>query len=169
MKQHFPDVSTTIDLVALKLETLNRIPKDVFIRNYAPLIFDKDPLVFNLRWIAEVASSPAHEVIMVDNEDNVLCIIPPLRATTIRSVNLGPELSSELEIYGIQKPVKLNIAENRLIKTLNKLDLDISVTPELELRWRNLLIDCGFGEMIDQYSVEKSVQGEVDLDVWETF
>jgi hypothetical protein len=169
MTQINPDVSKSIDLDALKLETLNRIPKEVFIRNYAPLIFDTDPSVFNLRWVAEVASSPTHEVIMVDNLGNILSIIPPLRVTTLKNINLGPELSSELEVYGIQKSIKKNQSENRLINTLNKLDLHISVTPELELRWRKLLIECGFGEMIEQHSIAKTVVSEINLDVWETF
>lgn len=163
------DISKTIDIEALKKETLNKIPREVFIRNYAPLLFDPDPSVFNLRWVSEVASSPTHEVIMVDNVGNFLTFIPPLRATTLKSLNLGPELSSELEVYAIQKSVKKNQSENRLINTLSKLDLQISVTPELESRWRNLLIDCGFGELLEQYSAESLLPDDVDIDLWETF
>lgn len=151
MNTNHQDVSSMINVEELKYQTLNRIPKSVFISNYAPLLFDPDPSLFNIKWL-EVSSSPIHEVVMTDDNNNPLCLIPPLRESNLEETSNGRHLNTELDIYTRQRDTLKNIAENRLTEALSKVNLSIGVTEALSKRWLELLINCGFEQNIAAYN-----------------
>jgi hypothetical protein len=161
MNNTYQDVNSIIDIEELKYQTLNRIPKKVFINNYAPLLFDPNPLLFNMKWL-EVSSSPIHEVVMTDDNDKPICLIPPLRESNLEETSNSRYLNTEFDIYTRQRDTQKNISENRLMDALSKVNLSIGVTETLSKRWLDLLINCGFEQNIVAYNQDnKSSQNEM--------
>lgn len=167
MQKYIPDVSETIDLEEMKLSRLNRIPKQIFIQKYAPLFFSDDPSVFNLEWV-KVSGSIIHEVIMVDNNDEPLYLIPPLRTTKIQAADLGKPLNIAADIYGIRKQNAPQVAESRLLDAFKNLEYVAGVSTEIRDRWIAVFVDCGFVDNLKELDVDAASNTTVDNeDLWE--
>ena len=146
------DVHEGFDLNEIRMGIMNRIPKRILATAYLPLLFDDDPSVFNQKWITEVAGSPFHEVVMTDDADNTIMLIPPLRATTLAPTISGDEMLDSITIYGNTKDTLKNVAENRLTESLEKVNLSIGVSNTTNDSWRAILVECGFEEKLKEYS-----------------
>jgi hypothetical protein len=128
-------------------------------------MFSGDPGAFNSAWI-RVASSTTHEVLMVDDRGDVIYTIPPLRVSEIRSRDKGVELNKAVSLYDRRKHTAPGQANNELIDSLKKVDFTIGVTEELQQRWIDLFIFCGFEEEIKKYSM-KPVEVQSSVSLWE--
>lgn len=165
MSNNIPDVSSVIDINELKLATLNSIPKAVFIARYLPLLIAEEPNNFNARWVQEVSGSVLHEVIMRDDANGFICLIPPLAETILGNPDVGKHLSEEVVVYGLQRDSLKNIAENRLIDALGTPDYRIGLTVEISNRWADVVRLCGF-EIPASLTQQQSLQPSVSIE-WE--
>lgn len=75
-----------------------KLPEKLFKAKYLPLLFYKDPYIFNITWITEVSGSPHVRVYIIDDKDpdTVLFSIPPLREELMHSND--PNLMASLSL-----------------------------------------------------------------------
>lgn len=128
------------DLAKSITETTPRhIFESVFINNYLPLLLHQDPSVFNIAWVDGVAGSPHSEVYLTDaSGDNVVAIVPPLRAPTQQITSSS--LSNSLEL--IAQKIKLGGPEAKHAMSVDMTKLvvfDSGLTPEIENKWYELM------------------------------
>lgn len=165
MNNSYQDISKDIDLKELEILKFNRITKDIFVNNFLPLLLQEDTSEFTKRWI-EVSSSPFHKVVMTDNQDNPIFLIPPLAEVRLDTGNFDSKLPSALIEYGQTKDTYKNIAENKLGNELNKVKMEIGRTFETVTGWQELVIYCGAGDQLKSVSVIEKVEKPVTwLDV----
>lgn len=120
---------------------------ETFESKYVPLIFDKDPSLFNLRWVDEVSKNQYNEVVALDENNEVVYIIPPLRkpvkSTTDQSIaRLTNQAKLESQVHIIKATT---LMDNNLPKLVKFADARSS---EIEQRWSELLTNLGYGDVL---------------------
>ncbi len=147
-----------------------KIKESVFKKIYLPYLFYRDPYVFNIRWITEVAYSPHARVYITDdkNTDKILFSVPPLRADLLESndPNLLHSLNlikAEMSINGVRGS---RILEERLPMLIGVKPVDLKT---FEGEWKKILDRYGYTDKYLAKSEEEITNVELfgDLDEWE--
>lgn len=124
-----------------------KINEKLFVSVYLPLLFNEDPLAFNLKWINDVAMNPYLEVEVVDDNNKVLYLVPPLRSPLKTSLkrdipNLANYAIMEHRVHKLR-------AEMVLAENLPKLiQFETGITDENERRWQEIIIRNGYGDRL---------------------
>jgi len=134
-----------------------KIPEKLFKSKYLPLLFYKDPYVFNITWITEIAESPHVRVFVTDDKDpnKVLFSIPPLREDLLHSKDHNLMASLAL----IKAQINVN-GMGGMIELTNKLPTLIGIKPSdnkvYENEWRLILDRYGLSFFYDNDSDKKT-------------
>lgn len=146
--------------------SIKQLDEKTFVTRYLPLLFDKDPSLFNMLWLNHVAENPHVRVNIVDTKNNVLFSVPPLRASHSAKVveNIAFTLSNatnELEVKGAKGARDFSNLLPLLIR-FEKL-----VDPEHQEEWRQILIRYNLEDKlpkVDSVSVKKETLDFSDSD-----
>lgn len=72
----FDDICNTITS-----GSADRLSERLFVRKYLPLLMHSDPAAFNFAWLNEVCRSPHARVYIVNDANQIIYSIPPLRSS----------------------------------------------------------------------------------------
>jgi hypothetical protein len=90
---------------------------------------------------------------MVNDSNEVLCIIPPLRVSGIVEEFKNDVLTEAIHMY--EKTGKENGMPRQADRALDSLlkkeiKIDMSMTPEIVKRWRDVVILCGYEHLLTE-------------------
>jgi hypothetical protein len=162
------------DLTALSKEISN-FPKpmiriEAFKQIYLPLLFNPNPSLFNFRWINEVSMNPYLSVNILDTDNNIIHVVPPLR-TPIDSTKLT-RLNDVTNLAIAEQSVHKARGEIFLADTLPKMmQFKEARSEELKRQWDIFITELGFGDMIVNRvningikETNKEMIGNIDLE-----
>lgn len=130
------------------LESSSRkVTEQLLIERYLPLLFDPNPMVFNMAWIDEVAGCPHARVYITNYSNEVIGSVPPLRLAPISQVD--SKVPSTLNI--IQRHMSQNSAHGQalLLATLPQIiSMETQIGIDIQNEWKELLIKYGYQQFI---------------------
>ena len=120
---------------------------DNFTKNYLPLVFHKDPTVFNIKWLREVAMHQHLEVNVLDNDGSVAYVVPALRPSHVSQSttalnDMGTVAALESGTSG--KKAQLYIQS----KLPFLVTFDNSPCVDSSARWHAILTRHGYGDRL---------------------
>jgi len=114
------DLDYLNEIISNSVET---ILEEVFVNRYLPLIFNKDPQIFNLTWLNEVAKNPHVRVHVINRAKEVLYTVPPLRVSPLSNANsnLSKQLSF-IRAIGNTSAVRAQLMLDNNLSNIVKID-----------------------------------------------
>lgn len=114
------------------------LSEELFVKRYIPLLFDKDPSVFNLAWINEVAANPHVRVHISNSAGEIIFSVPPLRVSPI--TNNDPKLTQILDHIQLEINMRGIHGVNILNRELPRLiDVSTKAPEDFAMEWRAIL------------------------------
>ncbi len=130
------------------------------------LLYNSDPVVFNSRWISEVAYSPTARVRVIDTTGKTLFTVPPLVTPNKIHLTHSEELTSMIGRIHQMKDVNPPKANMLLAETLDDISASIAMPQDISYvdEWNNILIRYGYGDLIaDTATIANKVEESVVL------
>jgi len=154
------------EMLEIKVSRLNKISLSEFTTKYIPRILNNDES-FVTDWVSNVSAHPYREVLLYnDKNPSDYILIPPVADSHLKI--LSPDdiktINGNMHDYGRDKETFKGLAENSLAKGLKKINLIIGVSKEIEERWVDLLIKCGFEKEINLKALESKEEAPLDID-----
>lgn len=152
------------ELVVKPYKEITKLPEDIFVKVFLPFFSGEETLDSNpdilVRWIS-IAGNPSKEVQIVDNNSDVIFIVPALMDTScidFKNNGKGQALANILANYELHKGQLPVIGQNYLNGTIdNRLKTLIKNSESLstnEKRWNDIFIR--YGKIKDTTVVEES-------------
>lgn len=125
------------------------INERLFLSVYLPLLFSENPGDFNTRWVMEIANSPHTPVTIVDDNNQKVIVVPPLRAVASTSINKN--IDGLLELIKEKRNQSPILAERVLAANLPKfVNLEGGNTDTHKEEWKALLTHYGYSDLLEE-------------------